>query len=283
MQPGLVKGAVFIMLSELFFVLMGTQVRTVSEGLNNEMVVFFRNLFGLQVIIPLLYQNGWRSLKTARPGLHILRGLVGVSAMYCFFYAIANLPLANAIILKMTAPLFIPIIAWLWLKEKLNSSIALVIFLGFSGVTLIIKPDPGSFNLVALVALTGGFLAAFAKTTVRNLTRTEKPTTIVFYFALSGLLISSLPAFMHWQTPDLNQLMNLLLLGFMAAAGQIFMTRGYSMAPASQISHYSYSSILYATLVGWLLWDEWMDLWAWLGAALIVLSGVMLIQVKRKV
>jgi len=115
MKNNLLKGAFFILLSELFFVLMGTQVRQVSEGLSNEMIVFFRNLFGLQIIIPLLLHQGWSAIKTDKPRFHLLRGLAGVSAMYCFFYAIANLPLANAMILKMSAPLFIPIIAFIWL------------------------------------------------------------------------------------------------------------------------------------------------------------------------
>lgn len=282
MSPSLAKGAAFILLSELFFVLMGTQVRAVSEGLNNEMIVFFRNLFGLQVVIPLLYQQGWQALKTQRPGMHLFRGMAGLSAMYCFFYAIAHLPLANAMILKMSAPLFIPLIAFLWLKETLSWMIALVVLLGFSGVTLIIKPDIGIIDTVSLIALAGGFFAAVAKTTVKNLTSTEKPATIVFYFALTGLVISSLPAFFNWQTPNLEQLMHLLLLGLMAGTGQLLMTKGFSCAPASQISHYSYSSILYASLVGWLLWDEWMDIWAWTGAALVVLSGIMLLRVKQR-
>ena len=282
MHPNLYKGAALIMLSEVFFVFMGTQVRALSQGLNNEMIVFFRNLFGLQIIIPLLFQHGFSSLKTSRPILHMVRGVSGISAMYCFFYAIANLPLANAMILKMTAPLFIPIVAWLWLKEKLDKMIILVIITGFIGVSLIIKPSFNEINLVAMIGLTGGLLVALAKTTVKYLTSTEKPVTIVFYFALSGLIISSLPAFYNWQTPDLKQFLQLILLGLSASIAQIIMTRGYAIAPASQISHYSYSSILYASVIGWLLWDEWMDNWAWTGAVLIIVSGILLIRIKRK-
>ena len=82
MRKNLHKGAAFILLSELFFVLMGTQVRTVSEQLSNEMIVFFRNLIGLQILIPLVWSNGWSSLKTDKPQLHLLRGTAGVCAMY---------------------------------------------------------------------------------------------------------------------------------------------------------------------------------------------------------
>lgn len=281
MPVSLFKGAVFILLSELFFVLMGAQVRAVSINLSNEMIVFFRNLFGLQIILPLLLQHGFSALKTQKPQLHLLRGLAGVSAMYCYFYAVAHLPLANAMILKMTAPLFIPLIAFMWLKETASWMIVLVISLGFIGVSLIIKPDFNSIDRIALIALCGGLFAAIAKSTVKQLTQTEQPATIVFYFALSGLLISSLPAFINWQTPDSAQLLQLLVLGFLAASGQFLMTKAYSFAPASQISHFSYSSILYASLAGWLFWDEWMDGWSWLGALMVVMSGMLLIKRRR--
>lgn len=283
MRSNLLKGAAFILLSELFFVLMGTQVRQVAENLSNEMIVFFRNLFGLQILIPLMLQQGGSALKTRQAHYHLLRGVAGVSAMYCFFYAIAHLPLANAMILKMSAPLFIPIIAYFWLKEKLSWTLGLVVILGFVGVSLIVKPEFDAINVVALIALAGGFFAAIAKSTVKKLTRTERPATIVFYFALTGLLVSSLPAMLYWQTPTLEQLVQLLLLGFLASAGQYFMTHAYSYAPASQISHFSYSSILYASVIGWLMWGEWMDLWAWMGAVMVIMSGIVLIQKKRPV
>ena len=278
MRSNLIKGAGFILLSELFFVLMGTQVRQVSVDLSNEMIVFFRNLVGLQILIPLVMKNGWASMKSAKPQLHILRGLAGVSAMYCFFYAIAHLPLANAMILKMSAPLFIPIIAAFWLKEKLSTLIIFVVLLGFIGVTLIIKPDLNEVDKVSLIALMGGLFAAIAKTTVKKLTNTDKPANVVFYFAMTALIVSSIPAYLNWQTPNVQQLLQLILLGVLASGGQFFMTKAYSVAPASQISHFSYSTILYASFFGWMLWGEWMDNWAWTGVLLVIISGVLLIR-----
>ncbi len=275
------RGALYMLLSELMFVLMGTQIRAVSDSMPNEMVVFFRNLIGIQILLPLLWQHGLVSLRTRRPGLHLFRGLAGISAMYCFFYAIAHLPLANAMILKMSAPLFIPLIAWWWLKERLDWRIGGVVLLGFAGVWLILKPDLGQFaadQKVALIALAGGFFAALAKTTVKKLTGSENPMVIVFYFALTGLTVSAIPAAIAWKTPQGIEWLHLVAVGLLASIGQVLMTRAYSHAPASQISHYSYSSILYASAIGWWLWGEWMDGWAWLGAGLVALSGMLLIR-----
>jgi drug/metabolite transporter (DMT)-like permease len=280
-RDNVVKGAGLILLSELLFIIMGSQVKALSQDLPNEMIVFFRNLFGLQVIIPLLLGHGPGALRTERIGLHLLRGTAGLTAMYCFFYAIANMPLANAMILKMTAPLFIPIVAMFWLRERLNASIVIAVLVGFSGVSLIIKPDFDGLDLVALIALAGGFFAAVAKSTVRKLTASENPSTIVFYFALTGVTLSAIPAWMAWTTPNVQQLLQLLLLGTAAASAQYVMTRAYASAPASKISHYAYSSVLYASFFGWLFWDEWMDLLAWLGAALVVLSGVILLRRRQ--
>ncbi len=271
----------YMLLAELFFVLMGTQIHALSGELPNEMVVFFRNLIGLQILLALLWRHGPGSLKTARPGLHLLRGIAGISAMYCSFYAIAHLPLANAMILKATSPLFIPLVAWLWLKEGLRIQILFVVLLGFIGVLLILKPDIHRFaadQRVALIALAGSLFAALAKTSVRRLTGSESPVLIVFYFALIGLVISAPPAWIAWQTPQGIEWLHLLGVGLFASTGQVLMTRAYSHAPASQISHYSYSSILFASLIGWWLWDEWMDSWAWLGTVLVVLSGTLLIR-----
>ena len=117
--------------------------------------------------------------------------------------------------------------------------------------------------------------------TVKKLTATEKPATIVFYFALTGLIFSSVPAILAWQSPTPGQLFQLLLLGTAAATAQYIMTRAYSFAPASKISHYAYSSVLYASLFGWLVWDEWMDHWAWFGAVLVMFSGILLLRRRR--
>jgi len=165
----------------------------------------------------------------------------------------------------------------------LSPMIGLVVLLGFIGVTLIIKPDFGGMDAVAIIAVAGGFFAAIAKSTVKFLTHTDKPASVVFYFAFTAMLVSSIPAILNWQTPTLMQFLQLILLGLLASAGQFFMTLAYSYAPASQISHFSYSSILYASLAGWLLWGEWMDGWAWLGAGLVVLSGVLLLKKKQQV
>lgn len=142
------------------------------------------------IFLPLLPRRPRKDLLITRVfHLHMLRAVFGVSAMYCFFYALANLQLADGMLLKMAAPLFMTLIAVVWFYEKLGAKIWLAVGLGFVGVALVLQPEV-EFNRVALVGLGGGLFAAGAKVTVRRLGRTEPTVRIVFYFRGGGLTLA---------------------------------------------------------------------------------------------
>lgn len=266
-------GALYIVAAELMFASMGAAIRLVSDELNNPMVVFARNLVGIAFLLPWLLRSGVDSFRTQVPHLHLVRGLAGVSAMYCFFYAIANLPLANAMLLKLTAPLFMPIVALLWLQERFTWHVILALVVGFSGVAVILAPDLATASGVSLIALTGGAFAAVAKVAVRRLSRSEKGSLIVFYFACSGLLISLLPLPWYWQTPTAEQLRWILLLGGFATAGQLMLTRGMACAPAARLGPFAFFSVIFGAALGWFLWNEAVTLATSSGALLILVSA----------
>ena len=112
-------------------------------------------LLGIALLLPWFWFQGRASLATRVPQLHLLRGLAGLGAMYCFYYAVARMHLGEAMLLKMTAPLFIPFVALFWLREKLSGRVLLALAIGFGGVTLVISPDLRQFDPVALIALLG--------------------------------------------------------------------------------------------------------------------------------
>ena len=265
--------ASFIVAGELMFASMGVGVRIVSASLPNEMVVFLRNLLGLFLLAPLLLRRGLPGLRTRVPHLHLLRGIAGVSAMYCFFYAIAHMPLADAMVLKLSAPLFMPLIALLWLREEVPRRVWLAIGLGFIGVVLIMRPGPGGFEPVALIALLGGFFAAIAKVTVRRLSRSEPTVRIVFFFALTATVISSVPLSWAWVTPTPQGLLWMVAIAGLATLGQLCLTRGLSLAPAARMGAFGYFAVVFGAAYGWLLWDERLLWWTITGSLLIFLSG----------
>jgi drug/metabolite transporter (DMT)-like permease len=275
-------GALFILLSELMFTSMGASVKYVTQTLPSDMAVFMRNLFGLALLMPLVWSNGLVSLRTKIIHLHLLRSLAGVSAMYCFFYALANLPLADGMLLKMTSPLFMPLIAWFWLSEPLRQRIVLAIGIGFIGVILVLNPE-GEFNHVSLIGLLGGGLASLAKVTLRRLGRTEPSIRVVFYFALLSSLISSVPMIWGWRQPTAAEWGWLALIGLLGTLGQLMLTRGYAIAAAATVSPVTYTSILFGAGYGYLFWQEILTGQFVMGALLIAVAGLLAIGFRERI
>ena len=273
----LLKGALFIVASELMFASMGAGVKSVATHLPNEVIVFMRNLAGLLFVLPMLLRYGPASVYTRVPGLHLLRAALGLGAMYCFFYALAHLPLAHGVLLKMTAPIFMPLLAWWWLGEGTSRLALLAVPVGFLGVLLVLRPDAG-VRWLSLVGLLGGLLAAMAKVTVRRLGRTEPALRTVFYFALFATLVSALPLLWTWRAPHGEQWLWIAVIGLAGTLGQVLLTRGYALAPAARVGPFTYFSVVFAGGYGYLFWGETLDLSFLGGAGLIAAAGVLALR-----
>src|SRR5690554_2943247 len=167
MRP--LQGAALLALSALLFSGMGVLVREASATVNNENIVFFRNIVGVFFFLPLLLSKGLRPFKTKRLKSHLLRTTYGLAAMYCFFYAIAHLPLADAMLFTYSAPVFTPVLAWLWLKEPLTRRMLALSLLGLVGVLLVSKPSGALFSPMSLVGLAASLLAASAFVSIREM------------------------------------------------------------------------------------------------------------------
>lgn len=278
--PILRRGALYALGSGLGFAVMGAFIKTAAQTLPNEMLVFLRNLFGL-LILSLWLRPRLRDLHTRRLGGHILRAVFGLTAMYCFFFAIAHLELAAAMLLNYSTPLFIPLIAWAWLGERSPASVWLAVVLGFGGVALILRPGVGLPSWPALVGLMAGLFAALAMTNIRRLADTEPVTRIVLYFALLATLISAMPLLRVWQTPTLHETGLMLGAGLFATLGQLWLTRAYSLAPAARVGSLVYSAVVFAAVLGWLLWDERLGVFSMLGMLLVVAAGMLATRLKR--
>ncbi len=275
-------GALLILLSELCFASMGALVKHVTRELPVTEVAFMRGLFGLVMLLPiLLRQHGPLALGTRVPHLHLLRTALGVSALYCFFYALSALPLADGMLLKMTSPLFMPLIAAWWLGERLRPAVWLAVGIGFAGVALIVQPE-GRIAPAALAGLAGGLFAAGAKVTVRRLARSEPTVRIVFWFSTGMTLATLPPMFWTWQSPSPQLWMWLALMGLMGMLGQLLLTRGYGLAPASRIAPFTYASVVYGALYGWLFWGEVLDTVFVIGALLIGLAGLLALRLRTE-
>lgn len=276
------KGALLILLSELFLVSSGMVIKQISDELPTEIIVFIRNLFGLLLLMPWLLKNGRKAIRTNLLRFHFMRAAVGVTAMSCLYYSWGHLPLAQAALLKQTAPFFMPLIALYWLGENISGRAKLAILVGFVGVYVVLNPHEGSLNFAVIIAVIGAMLGALAKVTIRRMVGTESPQRIVFYFAFFSATLSALPALLVWQMPTVIQLSWLMLLASTSTVAQLLLSKGYSYAPAGQLGPFTYGSVAFAALFGWWIWQENLGWNTWVGIVLITLAGLMAMLKKRE-
>lgn len=272
-------------ISAFLFSIMGICIRYASQTVDNYTIVFFRNFVGLMLFLPLIMKQGASFVKTEKLWMHTWRSLVGLAAMYGFFYAIAHLKLSNAMVFTYSSPIFIPLIAWLFLKERITKAMLMAAALGFLGVFCVAKPDQGLWNWVSAIGIASSLLASMAFVTVRALTKTEPPERIVFYFCLIGSVLSAIPMFWVWRPYALKELFFLIAAGILANVSQIFMSHAYRLAPAGQIAPVNYMAIIFAGIWGFFLWQETPDFYSLFGFGLILLAIILcspLSQRQRK-
>ncbi|MAA63302.1 MAG: EamA family transporter [Alteromonadaceae bacterium] len=271
---------------EMLLAIMGAIIKYLAPDLPNAVLVFLRNGLGLLIITPIvLFQAGPSALKTRHLRFHLMRAVIGVSAMYCYFFSLNNLALTEAVLLKLTAPFFIPIIALLWLKEATSSRIWLTIAIGFAGVLVLLDPQTAGFDDYLFVAagMLGALLGATAKVTIRRMGVAEPSARIVFYFGLFGSLVTAPAAILGWVTPTTSQWLWLIGLAACATLAQMLITTAYRIAPAGQIGQFTYSSVLFAALLGWVVFLEPTTQEQLIGCILIVGAGLMNLRQRQPV
>ena len=268
----IMTGLILLSTSAFLFASMGVLIRLASHTVDNPTIVFFRNAIGLLVLTPFLLTQGIDHLKTSRIWMHAWRSVVGLIAMYGFFYAIAHLKLSNAMVFTYSSPIFIPLVAWLFLKEKMTVYMVLAAVLGFVGVIMVTKPDTGLFNGLSVIGIGSSFLAAMAFVTVRALTDTEPVTRIVFYFCFIGTLLSAIPMLWLWRSYSMHELILLCSAGALATLSQICLSKAYSFAPAGQIGPANYLAIIFAGIWAATLWGEYPDFLSIIGMVVILLA-----------
>lgn len=264
------------------FSLTGVCIKSASVTVSEEMIVFVRSFVSFLALAPWMFRNGTALVRTERPGGHVWRSLFGVSAMYCFFYAIAKLPLASAMLLTYSTPLYVPFIAWLWIHERPPWIVFPAAIVGLIGIGFIVKPG-ATFDLKAgLIGILSGVFAACAMVSIRRISNTEPASRIVFYFAALSSVISSIPMSWAWRTPNAHEALLLIATGIFATWGQLCLTRAYALAPAARVGPFTYMSVVFSALLAWWLWGESLDRWSALGIALVVVTCVMVGWTRRE-
>jgi drug/metabolite transporter (DMT)-like permease len=275
-------GVLLIIVSEFMFVSMSAVVKVTAQHAPSEAIVFFRNFFAMMILLPWMLHRGMDVLNWQQVRLHFLRSISGLGAMYCFFYTIAHIPLAEASLLKLTMPFFLPVLSIFWLAEAVSLRVIWAIIIGFIGVAIILKPGTITFSSVSLIALLGGLLAAIATSTIRRMSAVDSSLNIVFYFSVIGSVFSAIPLFWSGFMLTYPAFILLFTIAIFATIAQLVMTYAYQIAPAARIGPFSYVSVIFATSFGWWFWREQVDYWFFMGASLIIFAGILLILDDKK-
>lgn len=273
------RAALLMLASTVGFGLMAICIRLASQTEPVAEIAFFRNLFGLLALLPVLLWPGVRGgqpvahvrkvLQTTQLRRYFIRCLIGVVSMWMGFWSIANLPLAQAIALAYSSPIFVTIAAVLMLGETVRLRRWLAVIAGFIGVLVIVRPWSQAFSLGSLVAVAAALITAIVAIQIKQLSREDGSDTIVLWTYLFWVPMSLLPALWVWHPPQGMAWLWLLLSGVLGTVGQLLWTRALKLGEVSALTPISFVQLVIVTIAGWLWFGETLDRWTLAGAAII--------------
>ncbi len=272
--------SLWMLAAGLLFACMGVFVKLGSAHFSSAELVFYRSIIGL-VAIYAITRHLQLPLATRNWKMHLRRSLSGFAALLLYFYAISALPLATAVTLNYTSPLFLALLTTLWLKERAHWPLMLAIVLGFAGVVLLLRPTLNQDQFFAgCIGLVSGFLAGIAYFNIKQLGEMGEPEwRVVFYFTLLCTVGAGLWMLLTgFHSLNQENLLILLGLGTTATLAQFAMTRAYGKGKTLVSGSLAYSTVVFASLFGIVLWGEVLPVTAWLGIGLIAAAGVLSIK-----
>jgi drug/metabolite transporter (DMT)-like permease len=262
-------GALWMILAAASFAALTAVVREVSGSMHPFELAFFRNLFGLLFMLPWLFKTGLKMLKTERLHMHAFRSTIGLGAMLFWFVAVSMMPIADAVALSFTTPLFATVGAAVFLGETVRVRRWAALVVGLIGALIIVRPVGLEISLGAGLVLLASACMAMSALSIKSLSRTETPSTIVLFMGLIMTPMSLIPALLNWSTPQPVDYLWFVALGLFATIAQIAMARAFASADVSAVLPFDFSRLIFAAILGYLFFAESPDIWTWLGAAII--------------
>jgi S-adenosylmethionine uptake transporter len=274
--------SLWMLAAGLAFALMGVFVKLAAEFHTAAELVFWRSLAQIAVAWALLRHAGL-AVRTTRLGMHVHRGVAGFASLFTFFYALTALPVATAMTLNYSSPVFLAVLLTVLARERPGWKLVATVLLGFAGVALLLQPTfDDALWWPGMVGLVSGAISAIAYWNVRELVRADEPEArVVFYFGLFALLGSLVwMAPQPWHPPTRDSAWLLAGVGSLGAFGQVAMTRAYGHGSTLVTAALSYSGIVFASIVGIAVFGDRLPLIAWIGIVLIVAAGIAAVMLR---
>lgn len=280
--PGILKGLVLMCAAVFCFAFLDATAKWLSQSYPTEQIVWTRYTGGLLFALAYAWHSmGLRVFRTGRPWLQVLRGALLVACTALNFLALRFLPLADVLAVLFTSPLFTCALSVPLLREKVGWRRWSAIGVGFLGVLVIIRPGFAEVHWAVFLALASAFFGALYNIATRVVAKHDHPKVSLVYVSLVGAVIATPGIAFGWSDPQGWDWGLFLLLGLFGGTGHLLLISAFAAAPASTLAPFSYTQILWTTILGYLLFDRLPDLWTVGGIAIVIASGLYLLHRER--
>lgn len=273
MNENIQKASMYMLLSAFSFAIMQMAVKFAAQTVPVVELVVMRNLF-------LIFSASYALKKSKKPIVKdkknlpklFFRGFFGMLGVLLYFIATKYLPTAEAAILQKSSPFFVMILAAIFLGEKINKIDIISLLVAFLGVAIITKPT-GDFNIYSVIAFLSAIFAAMAYVIIGMLKGKEEGETIMLAFGIVTVVMLVPFMIKDFKMPNLKEAIGMIMVGIGGAFGQLFLTKGYLMAPAGKISIFNYASVVFSSILGYFFFKDTIDLATGIGIILIFLAA----------
>lgn len=275
------QGILWMIAACFWFASMASIIRHLTASMNPFVIIFFRNCFSVLCILPPAYKYGFINIRTKQWKLYSAYLTSGVLGMTCIFYAISKMPLTEVTALTFAVPLITAIFAVIFLKEKIPANGWIATIVGFIGILIILRPGSETFQFTSLIVLAATCCWSVSNILIKKLTKTDKSQTIVFIMIILYAPLSLPAALFTWQTPNINELFWLFILGWVSYQAQLSMTHAYSKTDISTVLPFDFSRLIFITAMSYIFFGEIIDIYTIVGA-IFIFSGAFYIVKKNK-
>ena len=263
------RGILWMAVGTLCMSAMHGLVRFVSADLHPFEIAFFRLVFSLIVVLPWFVKLGWQPLKTRRAGRLVTRGVLNLSCMLAFFFALSITPLAEVTALMFTAPIFTTVLAMAVFGERAGFRRWTAIGVGFLGTLVVLRPGFTDIGLGPMLVLFAAFVWSICMIIIKDLGRTESSVTITIYMSLVMAPLSLVPALFFWQWPTWEQIAWLIAIGLVGGGGQLAMAEALKLGETHAVMPVDFLKLIWISLIAFIAFGEIPGLYTWIGGAMI--------------
>lgn len=276
------KGIFYIVLAWLSFSTMWMLSKLIGKQTTVPTMIFFRNVFGILAVLPWIFLRWPKSIAVKNFKVVLGRALNGLISLALIFLAVQKISLINTTLIANSAPFFVPLILWFWMRIPINHKVWPAMIAGFIGMALVLQPGNKLFDAGAAYAILAAISIAFSIVLTRMATKSESPYTLIFYFFAIGAIASFPFAALDWAIASWITLIGLLGIGACSCFGQLFLYYGLKEGKSHQLAPFIYVSVIFSGLYEWMIWGDVPTAVAYIGMALIIGSGIWIFFVTRQ-